>query len=105
MIINKAAMRNTFIWIVILLTSCRVEHSQSTGKDSTTLSVYETDTAASAREKPGAQKIKLLVVQCSNGYEFAMANYDFNPVIEESLGRIDAVEVIPFPHKKLMGVT
>jgi hypothetical protein len=95
-------MRTTLIWIAILLMSCRVEHTQSTGNDSTTLPVYEADTVATA--KTDIQKMKLLVVQCSNGYEFAMANYDFNPIIEESLRSKDTVEVIPFPYKKLMGV-
>ena len=46
-------------------------------------------------------KIKILVLQCSNGYGLD----DFRNVIEEELSKNYQFEIIPFPNKKLLGVT
>lgn len=48
--------------------------------------------------------IDIIVVPCSNGYEYSMANYDFNPIIEKELSKIKLFNVKEFPLKKLMGV-
>ncbi len=48
--------------------------------------------------------IKVLVVQCSNGYEYAIHGVNFNPTIESELNNYKNIRVIPFPFKKLMGV-
>ena len=49
--------------------------------------------------------LEIIVVQCANGYEYAMHNYDFNPVIENELNKFENIKVKPFPYKTLMGVT
>lgn len=46
----------------------------------------------------------VMVVPCANGYEYAMHNYDFNPVIERALSTYEQIEVLPFPFKKMIGV-
>lgn len=51
-----------------------------------------------------ASKLKILVVQCSNGYEYSMHSYDFNPTIENHLKKFDDFQVLPFSLKKLQGV-
>lgn len=48
--------------------------------------------------------LEIVVVQCANGYEYAMHNYDFNPVIENELDKFENIKVKPFPYKTLMGV-
>jgi len=48
--------------------------------------------------------LEVIVVQCANGYEYAMYNYDFNPVIENELKKYENIKVKPFPFKTLMGV-
>lgn len=48
--------------------------------------------------------LEIIVVQCANGYEYAMHNYDFNPIIEDELNKFENIEVKPFPLKTLMGV-
>ena len=48
--------------------------------------------------------LEIIVVQCANGYEYAMHNYDFNPIIENGLNKFENVKVLPFPYKTLMGV-
>ena len=48
--------------------------------------------------------LDIIVVQCANGYEYSMHNFDFNPVIETELNKFDNFRVKPFPYKKLMGV-
>ena len=49
--------------------------------------------------------IDVLVVQISNGYEYAQFGYDFEPIIEKELSQFENINVIPFPYKKLMGVS
>ena len=48
--------------------------------------------------------LELIVVQCANGYEYSMHNYDFNPVIETELNKFENIKVKTFPYKTLMGV-
>jgi hypothetical protein len=49
--------------------------------------------------------LELIVVQCANGYEYGMHNYDFNPVIETELNKFENIKVKPFPYEALMGVS
>ena len=46
-------------------------------------------------------KIKILVLQCSNGYGLN----DFRNIIEKEIGENNQFEIIPFPNKNLLGVT
>lgn len=55
--------------------------------------------------KKNIDTLEIIVVQCSNGYEYAMHNYDFNPIIENELNKFDNITVKPFPLKTLMGVS
>ena len=62
------------------------------GKESQSLSDTRTDT------------LKVIVVPCANGYEYAIYNYDLNPIIERELNQFANFSVQPFPLKSLMGV-
>ena len=55
-------------------------------------------------DTPKIDTLEIIVVQCANGYEYAMHNYDFNPVIEKELNKFENIKVKPFPLKILMGV-
>jgi len=55
-------------------------------------------------ETPKIDTLEIIVVQCANGYEYAMHNYDFNPVVEKELNKFANIKVKPFPLKTLMGV-
>ena len=46
-------------------------------------------------------KIKILVLQCSNGYGLN----DFRNIIEKEIGENNQFEIIPFPNKNLLGIT
>jgi hypothetical protein len=48
--------------------------------------------------------LEIIVVQCANGYEYGMFNYNFNHVIEIELDKYENIKVKPFPYKTLMGV-
>ena len=48
--------------------------------------------------------VKILMMPCSNGYEYALHNYNFDPIIERELKKSAGFEVIKFPYKKLMNV-
>jgi len=43
--------------------------------------------------------LDVIVVQCANGYEYAIYNYDFNPVIEKELNKLENINVKLFPLK------
>lgn len=68
--------------------------------DSSTI-VNETNTFV---DKQNIDTLEIIVVQCANGYEYAMHNYDFNPVVENELNKFENIKVKPFPLKTLMGV-
>lgn len=53
---------------------------------------------------PKINTFEIIVVQCANGYEYEMHNYDFNPVIEIELNKFENINVKAFPYKSLMGV-
>jgi hypothetical protein len=44
---------------------------------------------------------KVIVLQCSNGY----GHNDFNRTIESEISRKEGFTIVPFPNKKLLGVT
>lgn len=52
-----------------------------------------------------ADTLDVIVVQCANGYEYAIHNYDFNPIIESELDKLENINVKPFPFKTLMGIS
>lgn len=57
---------------------------------------------------PGSIKtdtLKVIVVQCSNGYTYAQRGYSFNHVIEKELDKFENIHVQPLPLKALMGVS
>lgn len=49
--------------------------------------------------------LKVIVVQCANGYNYSQLGYSFNHIIEEELNKFDNILVKPFPLKALMGVS
>ena len=51
------------------------------------------------------KKTSVLVVQCSNGYTYALKGFDFNPSIFTALKAYSQLDVLPFPYKKLMNVS
>lgn len=57
-----------------------------------------------SKDVASVDTFEVIVVQCANGYEYAMYNYDFNPVIERELNTFETIDVKPFPYKTLMGV-
>lgn len=56
------------------------------------------------KDATSTDTLEVIVVQCANGYEYAMHNYDFNPIIETELNKFKNIKVKPFPLKTLMGV-
>ncbi len=108
-------MRYITIITVFIFLSCKFNNKEADGTNSTKVVV---DTGSEVKRNDSIQlsdshgsdtvnknrNIKVLVIQCSNGYEYALHDYDFNPVIEGELNKADNIKVIPFPYKKLMGV-
>jgi hypothetical protein len=43
------------------------------------------DTIPDLNEEVQLHKTSVLIVQCSNGYEYATGGYDFNPILEQEL--------------------
>ncbi len=75
------------IIIVIILSNSLFSYSQKIGsKDSISQKL---------------SKIKILVLQCSNGYGLN----DFRNTLESEISKNKQFEIVPFPNKKLLGVT
>lgn len=52
-------------------------------------------------EKEVKSNIKVIVLQCSNGY----GHNDFNRTIESEISKKEGFTIVTFPNKKLLGVT
>ncbi|WP_294733709.1 hypothetical protein [uncultured Flavobacterium sp.] len=50
------------------------------------------------------RSVKILMMPCSNGYEYALHNYNFDPIIEREFKKSTGFEVVEFPYKKLMNI-
>lgn len=115
-------MRYIIILSAILSICCNGEQNRSNTKDTiasadfdqipsktkmdyVVLSTPNNDSITSDDKKHTASKLKVYVIQCSNGYVFAMGGYDFNPIIEKELKSKENIELIPFDAKKLLEVT
>ena len=60
---------------------------------------------SNTKENLNIDALEIIVIQCSNGYEYAMHGHDFNPIIESELNEFEDINVQPFPYKTLMGVS
>ncbi len=114
MTIDRFKYLQTIIFL-LFLTFISCNSTEKKGLDSTELKekTIETnliDTSKIVNERnllrdtPNTNILEIIVVQCANGYEYGMHNYDFNPIIENELNKIDNFEIKPFPLKALMGV-
>jgi len=106
-------MRNSFK-IILLFTfsiiSCneKIELQQKNGFDSELIN-DEFDTQKNKSQNLANdtlkiitnEKTKVIVLQCSNGY----GHNDFNRTIESEISKEESFTVVPFPNKKLLGVT
>ena len=105
--------------IFIILSMCSMVACNATDKSEKNVkkvSVQEkenviVDSSDSLENEPSSinkkedDNFEVIVVQCANGYEYAMHNYNFNPVVELELDKFENIKVKPFPYKALMGVT
>jgi len=42
----------------------------------------------------------VLILPCSNGYDYGMYGYDLDEVLEENLSKVDRIKVLPFSYLK-----
>lgn len=45
----------------------------------------------------------VLILPCSNGYDFSTSNLDIEPILEDRIEESECLWVLPFPYKVLMG--
>ncbi|NQY07200.1 MAG: hypothetical protein HRT68_13680 [Flavobacteriaceae bacterium] len=115
MTIDRYKYLQTIIYILVLtFISCnstekKEQDSTEVKEETIETNLIDNEKIVNERNLSGdtlnTDTLEIIVVQCANGYEYAMHNYDFNPVVENELNEIDNFEVKPFPLKALMGVT
>jgi hypothetical protein len=93
-----------FIISVIILINCSNNSPKTQSNTPAVTTEVEKDTIPDLNEEVQLHKTSVLIVQCSNGYEYATGGYDFNPILEQELVKNLELVVIPFPYKTLMGV-
>ncbi|GGB77874.1 hypothetical protein GCM10007424_17450 [Flavobacterium suaedae] len=86
-------------------TSDRQTIKQDVSEPDSTNVVIDTLSVNTTENEPEVVKEKttILVIQCSNGYNYSGGGYDFNPLLEKELRKIDDFEIVEFSYKKLMG--
>ncbi len=63
------------------------------------------NTTKDSHEQSKISKMSVLLLPCSNGYDFGTDGYDFVPIISRELEKFDEIVVVPFPYKTLMNTT
>ncbi len=97
-----------FIIISLLFVACQSENKsvQSESK----VSVIETiDTLTTQKKETIKEPIKqtspitVMIVPCSNGYEYAQRLGDLNPSLEKYIAKDKRIHLEPFPYNKMKG--
>ena len=102
-------MKNSFkilIFIFVFTMSCnskkeeqqQIKNISKIQKDTDTIKLKE---QVIIKDKVENSKIKVIVLQCSNGY----GHNDFNRTIESEISKNEGFDIVPFPNKNLLGVT
>jgi len=103
---SKFPVLSTLVVAIFLFTSCTegatIETKASERSESTGPKVEQSD-SAHIQLVPLMDPITVMVVPCSNGYEYDMKMGDLNPSLEKYLSRHKSIKVIPFPLKKMKG--
>lgn len=99
-----------FLFIIAIWIGC--EPKPTNQQEQVTVNVVEDgkvtkvkDSLSTPTDKPKEKpSVSIMVIPCSNGYEYVIHGYDFNPVLERELGLLDDTNIETFPLKKMMGV-
>lgn len=85
------------------------EQNPTRGKEEIEVGLVDSSKIANKKNlsenTPTIDALEVMVVQCANGYEYAIHGYDFNPIVENELNRFKNIKVKPFPLKTLRGVS
>jgi hypothetical protein len=110
-------MRN-LVWIIALIalgcndsgpgiTAAEARHDQNTTTISDTVQEIiqpSVDTTRLSGDQQIQTPISILILPCSNGYDYATAGYDFGPLLTKELNRQDGIAVLEFPFKTLQNM-
>lgn len=94
------------IVFLLVISSCDEDDSRIRSIEGNDLTYGKVDSVSDA-DHLNAQDIdtiSVMVVPCANGYEYAMSNFDLDPLLETALSGSKSIQVIPFPLKTMMGV-
>ena len=70
--------------------------------DTSTNDVQISESAIPSATNEDSTRISVLVLPCSNGYDYATYNFDFVPFISSEMAKYKGISVLPFPFKRLM---
>lgn len=110
----RYSMALSFLVALSILSSSSVESNQLTTRGTAQQSGGDTEHEGRLKPDSGSftdlapiktDTLKVIVVQCANGYNYSQLGYSFNHIIEEELNKFDNILVKPFPLKALMGVS
>lgn len=106
------------IWIVLLIalgcnesgsgiTTAELRNEQSTMNKPDTIQKNDEpslDTTRLGSDQQIQTPISILILPCSNGYDYAAAGYDFGPLLTKELNSHDGISVLDFPYKTLQNI-
>ncbi len=101
-------MTNKYIWLIaflFFLASCQQSSSENDSKPTSEKELppkeEEIDTIDAQDTIP--EPLTVMVLPCSNGYEYNLKMGDLNPSLENYLDQDDSIILKPFPLKKMQG--
>ncbi len=95
-----------YLFVFLLVSSCSSESKEAVDLNQTETQVHDSTPPVLEEEMDSSQAVtipKVLIIPCSNGYEYNTLDGDVNPSLEEYLTMDERVSVEPFPYKKMQG--
>lgn len=91
--------------MLVALTSCQEntlnDHTETISEKEEI--VHEGDDEIRAIQDTVSTKLTVMVIPCSNGYEYNLRMGDLNPSLEKYLAQDDRISLKPFPLKEMQG--
>lgn len=104
------AMKMTmkYFWSIVLLIALASCHENTLKDKKETISekkdiILEVNDEIADTQYTATTQISVMVIPCSNGYDYNLKMGDVNPSLEKYLGQDDRIVLKPFPLKEMKG--
>lgn len=101
-------MTMNYFWSIVLLIALASCHENTLNVSKETIAekkdiVHEKKDETAHTQDTATTQLTVMVIPCSNGYDYNLKMGDVNPSLEKYLGQDDRIVLKPFPLKEMQG--